>query len=151
MKILHGGRPNVFLFYQNRVNYSIILLLTFNQFVEVLPLLECLHSTPRNNLGEIWIIKKKFHSTKCISKCHLQNGGHFASTSICYSLWPSDAIWRHRSWSTLAQVMASCLTASSHYLNQGWLIVSTDQWRFSKGNLTRDTTVIIHVNQLQFA
>ena len=50
---------------------------------------------------------------------------------LCYflwcqfnSLWPSDAIWRHRSGSTLAQVMACCLTAPSHYLNQCWLIIS---------------------------
>ena len=34
------------------------------------------------------------------------------------SLWSSDVIWRQRSWSTLAQVMACCLTAPSHYLNQ---------------------------------
>ena len=40
------------------------------------------------------------------------------------SLRPSDAIWRHRSGSTLAQVMACCLTAPSHYLNQCWLIIS---------------------------
>ena len=40
------------------------------------------------------------------------------------SLRPSDAIWRHRSGSTLAQVMAWCLTAPSHYLNQCWLIIS---------------------------
>ena len=33
------------------------------------------------------------------------------------SLRPSNAIWRHRSGSTLAQVMACCLTAPSHYLN----------------------------------
>ena len=39
-------------------------------------------------------------------------------------LWPSDAIWWHRSWSTLSQVMACCLTAPSHYLNQCWLIIS---------------------------
>ena len=38
------------------------------------------------------------------------------------SLWPSDAIWQQRSGSTLAQVMACCLTAPSHYLNQCWLI-----------------------------
>ena len=38
------------------------------------------------------------------------------------SMCPSDAIWRHRSGSTLAQVMACCLTAPSHYLNQCWLI-----------------------------
>ena len=33
------------------------------------------------------------------------------------SLWPSDTIWRHESGSALAQVMACCLTAPSHYLN----------------------------------
>ena len=43
---------------------------------------------------------------------------------IFYSLWPSDAIWRHRSGSTLGQVMACCLTAPSHYLTQCWLIIS---------------------------
>ena len=40
------------------------------------------------------------------------------------SLWTSDAIWRHRSGSTLAQVMACCLTAPSHYLHQCWLVIS---------------------------
>ena len=39
------------------------------------------------------------------------------------SLVPCGAIWRHRSGSTLAQVMACCLTAPSHYLNQCWLIL----------------------------
>ena len=34
------------------------------------------------------------------------------------SLGPSDAIWRQRSGSTVAQEMACCLTAPSHYLNQ---------------------------------
>ena len=34
------------------------------------------------------------------------------------SLWHSDAIWRHRSWSTLAQVTACCLMAPSHYLDK---------------------------------
>ena len=40
------------------------------------------------------------------------------------SFRPSDAIWRHRSRSTLAQVMACCLMAPNHYLNQCWLIIS---------------------------
>ena len=39
------------------------------------------------------------------------------------SLRLSDAIWRHRSESTSAQVMACCLSAPSHYLNQCWLII----------------------------
>ena len=38
------------------------------------------------------------------------------------SLWPSDAIWDQVTWSTLVQVMAWCLSAPSHYLNQCWLI-----------------------------
>ena len=44
------------------------------------------------------------------------------------SLWPSGAIWRQRSGSTLVQVMACCLTAPSHYLNQCWLIISEVSW-----------------------
>ena len=44
------------------------------------------------------------------------------------SLGPSDAIWRQRSGTTLAQVMACCLAAPCHYLNQYWLIISEVQW-----------------------
>ena len=58
------------------------------------------------------------------------------------SLWPSDVIWRHRSGSTLAQVMACCLTAPSHYLNQCWLIISKIQLHSSDCNFTRYTSVI---------
>ena len=58
------------------------------------------------------------------------------------SLWPGDAIWWHRSGSTLAQVMACCLMAPSHYLNQYWLVTSKVQWHLSKGNHTRDTSAI---------
>ena len=43
------------------------------------------------------------------------------SMSANDTLWPSDVIWRYRTGSTLAQVMACCLTAPSHYLNQCWL------------------------------
>ena len=33
---------------------------------------------------------------------------------VCNSLWPSDALWLHRSGSTLAKVMAYCLTTPSN-------------------------------------
>ena len=73
---------------------------------------------------------------------------HHWDQSICVyiinSLWPSDAIWRKRSRSTLAQVMACCLTAPSHYLNQRWLIVSKVQWHSPEGNFTRDASTINH-------
>ena len=58
------------------------------------------------------------------------------------SLRPSDAIWRHRSGSTLAQVMACCLMEPSHYLNQYWLIITNIQFHSSDGNFTRDTSAI---------
>ena len=58
------------------------------------------------------------------------------------SLWPRDTIWRHGSRSTLAQVMACCLTAPSHYLNQCWLIISEVQWHSYKGYFTRDAATI---------
>ena len=58
------------------------------------------------------------------------------------SMRPSDAIWRQRTGSTLAQVMACCLTGPSHYLNQCWLIISKIQLHSSDGNFTRDTSVI---------
>ena len=58
------------------------------------------------------------------------------------SLRPSDAIWWHRSESILAQEMACCLTAPSHYLNQCWLVIRKIQLHSCDGNFTRDTSVI---------
>ena len=60
------------------------------------------------------------------------------------SLGPCDAIWQCRSVSTLAQAMACCLTASSHYLNQCWLIISKVPWHSYEGNLTLDALAISH-------
>ena len=58
------------------------------------------------------------------------NCNHLASSTVIIvsneyasnSLWPSDAIWQHRSGSKLDQVMACCPRAPSHYLNQYWII-----------------------------
>ena len=52
------------------------------------------------------------------------------------SLWPSDAIGRHRSESTLAQILASCLTVPSHYLHQCWQIFCKVLWHSLEGNFT---------------
>ena len=48
------------------------------------------------------------------------------------SLWPGDVIWRHVTRSTLDQVMACCLTAPSHYLNQCWLTIGEAPWHSSQ-------------------
>ena len=39
-------------------------------------------------------------------------------------MWPSDAIWCWRSWSTMVQVRACCLMAPSPYLNQSWPVIN---------------------------
>ena len=62
------------------------------------------------------------------------------------SLWPIEAILRHRSGSTLAHVMACCRTAPSHYLKQCWLIISKVQWHsfeceFARGNSASNHSV----------
>ena len=60
------------------------------------------------------------------------------------SLAPREAIWQHRTWSTLVQVMACCLTAPSHYLNQCWFIISEVQCHSPLGSFTGDTSAINH-------
>ena len=61
----------------------------------------------------------------------------------------SDAIWQHRSGSTLAQVMACCLTAPSHYLNQRWFIVSEVLWHAPERNFTVIDQVDILYSELE--
>ena len=65
------------------------------------------------------------------------------------SLWPNDAILQHRSGSTLAQVMAFCLMAPSHYLNKCWLIISEVHWHLSEGNFSRYTSAINNASELE--
>ena len=46
------------------------------------------------------------------------------------------AIWHHRTWSTLVQIMACCPTAPSHYLNQCWQFIIDVLWHSSESNFT---------------
>ena len=49
-------------------------------------------------------------------------------------LWPNDFLWQHRCGSILAQVMACCLMAPSHYLNQCWRIIKGVLWQSHESN-----------------
>ena len=49
------------------------------------------------------------------------------STNAVHSMWPSDAIWQHKSWSTW------CRQAASHYLSQ---CISEVRWHFPETNFT---------------
>ena len=53
------------------------------------------------------------------------------------SLWPSDTIWWYRCGSSLAQVMACRLIATSHYLNQFWLIIKCVLWYSPESTFVR--------------
>ena len=68
--------------------------------------------------------------------------GRIFNTCAINSLWPSDVTWQHRSGSWLAQVMACCLMATSHYLNQCWLITEGVLWHSQEMimNLTHNNT-----------
>ena len=80
------------------------------------------------------ICSKPFLWLSCffITCCQITSSHHINNLSFPLSsfnsLWPSDDIWWHRSESTLARVMAWCLMAPSHYLNQPWLIISEVLW-----------------------
>ena len=76
-------------------------------------------------------IEKYILMARSITACYQYILFNWYSTTLApgiNSLMPSDAIWRQRTGSTLAQVMACCLTAPSHYLNQCWLIISKVLW-----------------------
>ena len=58
-------------------------------------------------------------------------------STVCLTAWPSGAIWRHRYGSRMAQIMAFCLTAPSHYLKECWLIISNVLWHSSEVIIVR--------------
>ena len=63
----------------------------------------------------------------------------FRVTSLSYMAFSTTlthcGIWHNRTWSTLVLVMACCLMAPSHYLNQCWLIISKVFWHSPEGSL----------------
>ena len=76
-----------------------------------------------------WTIDSHLHHHMA-SLCHneLHSLSALIKLVLLNSLRPNDAIWRHRSQPTLAQVIAWCLMAASHYLNQCWLPIREVIW-----------------------
>ena len=52
------------------------------------------------------------------------------SRSNCLFIVASDSIWSQRFDSALVQLMACCLIAQSHYLNQCWLLINEVVFRW---------------------
>ena len=80
-----------------------------------------------------------------------QKGIHPVFSDIFNSLWPNDAIWQHRSRSTLVQVMAWCLHAWRH---QAITWTNVD-WSSAKSNdihiraISRDASTTNHWNPFE--
>ena len=117
--------------------WSGILLSTICQHISARSRWVCIKWQPFCNVGEKIVVLLLADFFLCFN---CQQG----IVGSVNSLWPSDAIWQHKSRSTLAQVMACCLMVPSHYLNQCWLIISKIQWHPSESNFTRDTSAISH-------
>ena len=83
----------------------------------------------------------------CTSISCLQNVTHFVQALVFNSLWNSDITWWHRSGSTLAQVMACCLTAPNYYL-KSWTNVDFSLVRFCGIHL-RASYYCVQYNELE--
>ena len=93
------------------------------------------HKVQANGVPKMWPdnrnlkFSKRFYTSQTMNFSWYRHSSLTIGDKICLyvssinSLWPGDAIWRHGTRSTLAQVMACCLTAPSHYLSQCWLII----------------------------
>ena len=69
---------------------------------------------------------KHFKVKPCVEEADILSKPKWVS-----SMWFNDIKWCHRPWSTLVQVMACCLTASSHNLDQCGRRLS--RYQFMKG------------------
>ena len=99
----------------------------------------CTLQNPTQVYSDVWNWHRHNISDTVVNIWRKHDWYIVTSISNVNSLWPGDTIvtiWRNKSGSTLAQVMACCLTAPSYYLNQCWLII-----RFTP---TRDTSSISH-------
>ena len=92
----------------------------------------------------------KFLCTELLQVVQLPTHGRQEPSNSFNSLWPSDTIWRQGSRSTLAQVMACCLMASSHYLNQCSISeVHLVQWHSYQGDFTSNASTMSHWNPFE--
>ena len=87
------------------------------------------------------------------SKCLIQQICDQDSTTttcilglMCFGINSSQpawwCYWCHRSGSTMSHVMACCLMAPSHYLDQCLFIIDEVLWHSPEGNFMRDTQAV---------
>ena len=95
-------------------------------FMRILEKIDCIITAPhiRSDKHALVFIEEKFQVPVSFEygkmMCNAEKYSYSFKT-IQYKSLPSNAIWRYRSGSTLAQTMAYCLRAPSHYLGHGLL------------------------------
>ena len=103
-----------------------------------------------SNPDEFRNIYGQYHTISLISEYHFHIQLQILLLNVINSLGPSDAILWHKTGTRLAQVMACCLTAPSHYLNQFDLSsVRSSDILLSECNFTVGISAINHCNRLE--
>ena len=85
--------------------------------------------------NSVWCLKEVNFSGQ--TQHLVESFGQYINLLTHYGLvtWNGDKWWQ-RSCFTLAQVMACCLAAPSHYLNQCWLFINGVLWHSPKTNFS---------------
>ena len=107
-----------------------------NTFLNILILLVSTEYVPMyliNHISTLETLVLTAKQRRIVSKTKY-DAVHWYKKERINSLRPSEAIWRDRSESTLAQVMACCLMAPSHYLSICWFPISDILWHSHESN-----------------
>ena len=76
--------------------------------------------------------------------CRIYHGLLMANISCHHKLLNCGLVMHQITWLTLVQVMAWCLMAPSHYLDQCWLIIKGVLWHSPECNFTRSAWESMH-------
>ena len=91
------------------------------QYVTVLKLFKQCCVVKSSTMGTLFIVCRH-KELVCLVAITKLDGLELTFCSYLASMWLSNAAWRRRSGSTLTQVMAYCLVAPRHYLDQSWRV-----------------------------
>ena len=100
----------------------------------------------------IWDRLLPCQASNTVAECLLSEKSSFCrciSVTWFHKGWPSDATWRHKSVSTLVQVVAYCLTPTSHFLGQCLVPFCETIWHTPESNLALIVQATILHNEIE--
>ena len=128
--------------FSRNLKYTFYVWYGIWHFMKPLPLVRIAHMTEdlhgSVSLGINLILCYKFYCLlPHLTWCLLWIVSSYEKWGLLWLLWLSSVIWWHISRSTL--VIAWCLIAPSHYLNQCWVIISQVLWHWLEDNFQEST------------